>query len=441
MRKITLLLLLFDILVSQNILIASHRPKSALNFLPFHTIKDFYTIAQDPSFYAKQIPKVSYSHQLALAREYKMHFFAPWHQKSFHEPWHAITWAVRMFKRPVFRSSRRLFNPRLAQKIIKNANFQALNSVKLRAITIRHSNLRSLPTLLHAYRTPWKSTQGFPFDYLQNSAIEINTPLFISHFSLDKKWALVHAPGAFGWILTKDIALVDTNFIQQFEKASFGVVIKDNSLLLSNGKRVTFIKLGALFPKKNGRYFFASKNKKGYAILEAIDKVNKNILASFPLPFTPKNVAFVAKQLKGEPYGWGGICYGRDCSATTQDFFAVFGQFLYRTSKNQLKNAASIINIKPFKGRAKKDMILSYAKPFCSLLYVPGHIGIYIGRYKNEPIIMHTYWGVRKKDFSKYILARTIITTLEPGRELPFLRHKSKMANTLQKIINLKLCN
>ncbi len=440
MKKITLLLLLFDILVSQNILIASHRPKSALNFLPFHTIKDFYTIAQNLSFYAKQIPKVSYSHQLALAKEYKVHFFAPWHQKSFNEPWSDITWAVNLFKHPVFRNSRKLFNPRLAQKIIKNANFQALNSVKLRAITIRHSNLRSLPTKLHAYREPWKSTQGFPFDYLQNSAIEINTPLFISHFSLDKKWALVHAPGAFGWILTKDIALVDINFIKKFEKASFGVVIKDNSLLLSNGKRVTFIKLGALFPKKNGRYFYASKNKKGYAILEAIDKVNKNILTSFPLPFTPKNVAFVAKQLKGEPYGWGGICYGRDCSATTQDFFAVFGQFLYRTSKNQLKNAASLINIKPFKGRTKKDMILRYAKPFCSLLYVPGHIGIYIGRYKNEPIIMHTYWGVRMKDFSKYILAKTIITSLEPGKELPFLRQKSKMANTLQKIINLKLC-
>ena len=440
MKKLFIILLLVDSFFAQNILIASHRPKSGLNYLPFHKVRDFFSIPQDLSFYAKQIPKVSYTHQLTLAREYKEHFFAPWHQKSFNEAWDDLTWAVKMFKHPVYRSSKRLFNTKLAQAIITNANFKALNSVKLKAITIRHSNLRSLPTLIHAYRSPWKSTQGFPFDYLQNSAIEINTPLFISHFSLDGKWALVHAPGAFGWIKTKNIALVDDAFVKRFKKASFGVLIKDNSLLLSNGKRVSFIKMGALFPKINKRYYFASKNHKGFAILKPLNRIQKYLIASFPLSFTSQNVTFIAKQLKGEPYGWGGICYGRDCSATTQDFFAVFGQFLYRTSKNQLKGAASIINIKPFKGQAKKDMILQYAKPFCSLLYVPGHIGIYIGRYKDEPIIMHTYWGVRLKDFSKYVLGRTIITTLEPGRELPFLRQQSKMANTLQKIVNLKLC-
>jgi hypothetical protein len=159
-------------------------------------------------------------------------------------------------------------------------------------------------------------------------------------------------------------------------------------------------------------------------------------VATKPVSFTPRNIAYIARQLKKDPYGWGGIRYGRDCSATTRDFFGVFGIFLHRNSSDQAKDGAKVINIKPFKGRAKKDAILANAQPFLSLLFVPGHIGIYIGEYKGEPVIMHTYWGVRLKDFSKYTLSHTIITTIEPGKEMPNLRKKSMMSNTLKKIIN-----
>ena len=47
---------------------------------------------------------------------------------------------------------------------------------------------------------------------------------------------------------------------------------------------------------------------------------------------------------------------------------------------------------------------------------------------------MHTYWGVRLKDWNKYPLCRTIITTTEPGKELKNIREKSKLINTLQQI-------
>ena len=49
---------------------------------------------------------------------------------------------------------------------------------------------------------------------------------------------------------------------------------------------------------------------------------------------------------------------------------------------------------------------------------------------------MHTYWGIRLNDWSKYTLSRTIITTTEPGKEHPEIRERSKLINTLQKIIN-----
>jgi hypothetical protein len=48
---------------------------------------------------------------------------------------------------------------------------------------------------------------------------------------------------------------------------------------------------------------------------------------------------------------------------------------------------------------------------------------------------MHTYWGTRLKNGSKYILARTVITTTEPGKELRNIKESSKLANTLKAIV------
>ncbi len=69
------------------------------------------------------------------------------------------------------------------------------------------------------------------------------------------------------------------------------------------------------------------------------------------------------------------------------------------------------------------------------MLYVPGHIVLYLGQYKGEPVIMHTYWGARLKDGSKKILGRTVITTTEPGKELKDIKESSKLAHTLKAII------
>ena len=49
---------------------------------------------------------------------------------------------------------------------------------------------------------------------------------------------------------------------------------------------------------------------------------------------------------------------------------------------------------------------------------------------------MHTYWGIRKKDRTKLITGRTIITTTEPGKERTDIREKSKLINTLKTIVN-----
>ena len=142
----------------------------------------------------------------------------------------------------------------------------------------------------------------------------------------------------------------------------------------------------------------------------------------------------LAKEFYGEPYGWGGSYECRDCSATTRDFLGAFGIFLRRNSSKQAKDGKST-TIKGLKKRAKKQKIIKEAEPFRSLLHVPGHIVLYLGEYKGDPVIMHTYWGIRKNDGTKLITGRTIITTTEPGKERSDIKETSKLINTLKTIV------
>ncbi len=48
---------------------------------------------------------------------------------------------------------------------------------------------------------------------------------------------------------------------------------------------------------------------------------------------------------------------------------------------------------------------------------------------------MHTYWGVRKKDGSKLVTGRTIITSTEPGKERRDTKESSRLINTLKTIV------
>ena len=134
-----------------------------------------------------------------------------------------------------------------------------------------------------------------------------------------------------------------------------------------------------------------------------------------------------AKEFYAEPYGWGGGYECRDCSATTRDFLGAFGIFLRRNSSKQAEDGHSI-NIKGLSKSKKKKTIISDAEPFRSLLYVPGHIALYLGQYKGEPVIMHTYWGIRKNDKTKLITGRTVITTTEPGKERDDVREWREVA-------------
>ena len=414
------------------------RPRSAIDHLHFKSVRDMKTIPQNPAYYARQLKPIPRSRQLSYDRDYNRRYFEPWGKGyRIDEPRDELLWMISFVqKRTIYDSRRHKIPERSKKKWVRNARMEQLNTVRQRAISIRHTNMRALPTDTPAYRNPWKNTEGFPFDYFQHSELHINVPLYISHYSADGKWAFVQAAHANGWVKIRDIALVTDRFVKAFKTGRYFITIRDNLWLKNAQKKISLIKLSTLFPlDRSGRWLLAaSRGPRGVALLQRIQPPSRKYAAPKPLPFTPKNVTGIARELYGEPYGWGGKMMTRDCSATTRDFFAVFGIFLKRNSAKQAKEGRHI-RIKGLPKAKKKAAIIKYAKPFRSMLYVPGHITLYLGRYHGEPVVMHTYWGIRLKDWSKYPLCRTIITTTEPGRELHDIREKSKLINTLQQII------
>ncbi len=438
-RKLTLALLLLGSVSSLNaayMIKESKRVKSKIDHMPKNKVADMERIPQDPSFYADQIKPFSPNKQKNFDKQFNLKYFKPWTLSKLDIPEEDFGWEVRFVtKKPIYRSKGSVIPASVYNQWIDNADYENIDSKNYKAITVRHTDVKSLPTSSAYFRDPKKTGEGFPFDYNQNSSLHINIPLFISHFSKDKQWAFVRASYSFGWVKTSDLALVDSDFIKTFQNDNYAMVIKDDLRLYNEDKDVSIVKLGALFPiSGDQQYLVASRDSKGRAHIQKVKVSNANIIAKKPLPFTAKNVGMLAKEFYGEPYGWGGSYECRDCSATTRDFLGAFGIFLRRNSSKQAEDGDTI-SIADLTKTTKKKKIIRDAEPFRSLLYVPGHIVLYLGAYKGEPVIMHTYWGIRKKDTTKIITARTIITSTEPGKERADVREQSKLINTLQSIV------
>ncbi len=439
-KKLTLTFLLissFSTLHAGYMLKESTRTKSKIDRMPKNKIADMKNIPQDPAYYADQIKPFAKSKQKELDEKFNEKYFKPWSLTSLDIPEKDFGWEIRFItKKPIYRAKGSIIRASIYNQWIANANYDNIDSKKYKAITVRRTDVKSLPTSSAFFRDPKKTGEGFPFDYNQNSALHINIPLYISHFSKDKKWAFVRASYSFGWVKTSDLALVSNDFIKTFKNDNYAMVIKDNLRLYNDTKDISIVKIGALFPiSDDQKYLVASRDAKGRAHIEKVTVSNPNIIAKKPLPFTAKNVGMLAKEFYGEPYGWGGSYDCRDCSATTRDFLGAFGIFLRRNSSKQAEDGNGI-SIEGLAKAKKKQKIIKDAEPFRSLLYVPGHVVLYLGEYKGEPVIMHTYWGIRKKDRTKLITARTIISSTEPGKERADVREESKLINTLKTIVN-----
>jgi hypothetical protein len=159
-----------------------------------------------------------------------------------------------------------------------------------------------------------------------------------------------------------------------------------------------------------------------------------------PLTFNTQNRIKIAEQLMNEPYGWGGLLNNRDCSSFTQDYFATFGKYLHRNSKSQISNG-KYLDMSKLTNDEKKEFIRKNGVPFSTLVYLRGHIMLYIGLKDKEPLVLHDMWSVRLKDNNgnkyRHIVGKTSVTTLEPGKGMKDYTEESNILNKVLGIVVL----
>jgi hypothetical protein len=325
-------------------------------------------------------------------------------------------------------------------EIDKNRNVEAIlekNQIRF-ALTIKKTNIRGIPTNYLIMDEPY--TYGF--DIYQYSTIDVGEPLAILHESKDKKWVFIQSAFVRGWVSKKDIVFCPKEVIASYiHKPEFIVITAPRVKIYQDKKYhhfLTLASMGTVFPLKreterNFLITLPGKDESGQLVwLEGY--VNKEFAKNGYLPYTRRNVFLQAFKSLHEPYGWGGVYGFKDCSQFIKDLFACFGIKLPRNSAKQAKVGIPLASFKEKTSLREKKKFLEKAPSAISLLYLKGHIMLYLGKVKDNYYVIHDMWDYGGKDRNIYV-GRVVVSTLSLGEE----SKKGSLLDRLKAIVVIKM--
>ncbi|WP_033915651.1 M15 family metallopeptidase [Campylobacter sputorum] len=316
------------------------------------------------------------------------------------------------------------------EKIHDNANKEAYKSVSRLAITTKNTLVRNLPTSEPIFLSFNKAGEGYPFDYIQSSVLHIDSPVFVSHYSKDKAWVLVESDALFGWIDARDIRYLNDIEKNEIKNSNLiSVLVDDTPVYDKFGNFLLKARMGAVLRVYDenathymGKVFTQNGQNEFY--------ISKDKVVKFPAKFNSKNLKYAISSVLGEPYGWGGFGYYRDCSLFIKDLFATFGLWLPRNSKQQGK-VGYVVNLKNMSNEEKLNVIKKYAVPFLTIFYMPGHVMLYAGNVDGKPVAIHDAWGIKTKDNSRALISQIAITELDIGKDRDDIDEKSLLLSKI----------
>lgn len=391
-------------------------------------IADETKIKQSPVFFAdKQASKnsalLTQEEQETQYAKFKQNFVKAWKQEkpykgnlSYFRSYVQVEYSKRGYAENLQRWSDKNY-----QALAQNAQYEKFPSIARNGLVVSDASLRLAPTDKPYFINPKRPGQAYPFDIFQNSTLRVGAAVKVFHVSFDNAWYYVEATNASGWVHRENIAFTTPAIEEVWTNANDYVAITQDNALIKNDKYCEAVNLGTVFPliaEQSGGYIVAVPLKSAYgeALLEHCFVAKKNA-AKMPLALTIQKVAQLSEPLMGNLYGWGGMYNDRDCSSTMQDLFTPFGIWLPRNSAQQAK-AGQQIMLKNLSDKEKEAKIKTMAVPFQTLLYLPGHIGLYVGQQDGRAVMLHNMWGIRVHENGRFIVGKTVITTLYAGKEL-----------------------
>ncbi|WP_131130563.1 SH3 domain-containing C40 family peptidase [Helicobacter pylori] len=397
------------------------------------TLKDL-SLPQEASSYLANSQNYSHNNQSIdpqalrenLKESYLKAWYSPWLDAKIKSNKKEVFWILKEMNKSIgygedLKPNAKAFN----DELIKSMDIEHYPSAKIKAVVVRDSDVRAVPTNKPYYL----SQKGYPFDRYQNSLIFQGTPVLITHFNLDKTYAHIQSSFVYGWIKVSDLAYMRDKDIELLTKLkNYVMPIKDKIPLYTDyGDFYTDARVGELFAlipqsqnasqnpqKKELKAYGFLRDAKGYAALQSVILDEKDFFV-FPKAFNSENMAYFIDTMLGQKYGWGGLLGNRDCSAFTRDSFANFGILLPRNSYAQSRYANNYVDLSSMKAKEKEDYILKNATPFGTLIYLKGHIMLYLGTYNHQAIVAHSIWSVQTQKHFKTLshkIGGVVITSL-----------------------------
>ena len=280
----------------------------------------------------------------------------------------------------------------------------------LYAVTVKRANLRTWPV---------KEFLGYteidPDDELQNSVIEINSPVIISKKSTFHNHTFYFCQTEFltSWIDSDELAICKDK--EEWVNAwkidtlanDFLVVLEDKIILepmlyepeiseveLGLGSRLKLVpesEIPESVGEREGTFFnyvvyVPTRNENGkYVRKVALIPERYNVSIGF-LPFTESNLTSVAFELLGNRYSWGGTMKSYDSSLFNRQVYSCFGLRIPTNTTWQKSLEGYAVDISEMTEEEKLEYIKNI--PIGSLLYIPGCSMQYIGCIDDMPYVI-----------------------------------------------------
>ncbi len=287
---------------------------------------------------------------------------------------------------------------------------KAENTVRF-GLVVKRSILRTFPTLDKVFK--WGKDRDL--DRFQESGLFPGDAVAILHVSKDKQWFLVQAYNYLAWMPKEDVAIGDKAAISAFKNDETFIVVTGSKVFTNhvpNDKAISNVQLdmGIRLPlAKRSEYSnalygqnpFANyivklpvRNAEGKLALKLVPIPRGQDVRVGYLPFTKQNLVTQSFKFLGERYGWGHDYNGRDCTGFIGEIYKSFGLLMPRNSGQQAKGAYGQNHFFA-KDTAKADKLkVIESMQVGDLIYIPGHVMMYLGQENSKPYVIHDVKGL-----------------------------------------------
>lgn len=282
-------------------------------------------------------------------------------------------------------------------------------------LVVNRTPMRTFPTLDKLY------SEGLDLDIdrFQETGLFPGSAVAILHTSADGNWYLAQSYNYLAWVQAKDVAIGDRDVVMAYtEQAPYAIVSGGtvrtvynpevpavSEVQLDMGSRLPLMSATETGHNVHGQNPFATyivklpvRNLNGELDFEPALIPRSADMHIGHLPYTEAVVISQAFKFLGERYGWGHDFNGRDCTGFVSEVYRSVGIDMPRNSGQQGYGEYGQTTLFDKDATREEKLARIKAAKIGDLMYLPGHVVMYIGEINGEPYVIHDVHGMSYHD-------------------------------------------